>query len=355
MSGLIFELAQHACVVAGERSNERWCERERAQALQTEQQPQGRALPMLARVRVRQGGQRPAPGGQRHVKGSHAPDQAPAVDAAGTIRQAHACSTARRSSAATRSLTPSRQRDPPRTRGRGSTLVLDRLTGTKRRPATRCPPGQRRAIGERRAHVLAVSRGRERGPLPSAHRRGSAGRPVGEDLNPRDTRVLPSAALLDAAGVAYRIRVISRDGSFPELRWTSSTCAGQDERGEPTSLREVVARLQDYEPATAIARVTIAANRGSRHLSTSCLRAELERLSTSPIVLNRRLRELVAQRVSRDGPTMSEIAIRCGAGQARQPRQRQRVRRAGWLAVSANSPREARASRRRGSAALCSR
>ncbi len=42
------------------------------------------------------------------------------------------------------------------------------------------------------------------------------------------------------------------------------------------------------------------------------LRDEFERLCTSPIVLNRGLREAVLDAVERRGMTMSEIALRCG-------------------------------------------
>jgi len=47
-------------------------------------------------------------------------------------------------------------------------------------------------------------------------------------------------------------------------------------------------------------------------VSTTVLRAELERVLESPIVLNRGLREAVLARVRKGELSMSEIAIRCG-------------------------------------------
>ena len=47
-------------------------------------------------------------------------------------------------------------------------------------------------------------------------------------------------------------------------------------------------------------------------VSTSVLRAELTRVLESPIILNRRLREVVSERIGGPALSMSEIAIRCG-------------------------------------------
>jgi len=190
--------------------------------------------------------------------------------------------------------------------------VIDRLAGTHADPrvVAHLASDEPRKNAELvcSLYVADESRGRCRALTAEDLRAAS----VGESPAHVDVRVSPDTALLDDAGVAYRIRVIAPDGSFPRLRWTRCTLAGRDEAGEPISLRDVVARLEDYEPATAITRAAIAAHRASRDVSTYCLRAELERLSASPIVLNRRLREVVNQSMSRDRLTMSEIAIRCG-------------------------------------------
>jgi hypothetical protein len=128
-----------------------------------------------------------------------------------------------------------------------------------------------------------------------------------------DSKASPDTQMVDSDGVVYRIREISDDGSFPELRWTRSPgSAGQDEPFEVLTLREVVARLQDYEPARTITSAALAVHHDNRCLSTCRLQAELERMTTSAIVLNRGLREAVQREVARGELSMSQIAMRCG-------------------------------------------
>jgi hypothetical protein len=128
-----------------------------------------------------------------------------------------------------------------------------------------------------------------------------------------DRKASPDTQLVDSDGIVYRIREISDDGSFPELRWTrSSGNASQDEPFEVLTLREVVARLQDYEPARTITSAALAVHRDNCCLSTCRLQAELERMTTSAIVLNRGLREAVQREVARGELSMSQIAMRCG-------------------------------------------
>jgi hypothetical protein len=82
------------------------------------------------------------------------------------------------------------------------------------------------------------------------------------------------------------------------------------------SVREVIARLESYEPVRSLTtRALMLQTRAETRaeiVSTTVLRAEIERVRESPIVLNRGLREAVLQRIEREGLSMSEIAIRCG-------------------------------------------
>jgi hypothetical protein len=139
-------------------------------------------------------------------------------------------------------------------------------------------------------------------------------RPVtGADFDVAPTPEAPDVCrehqLRDANGTVCRIQAVALDGRFPELRWTRSILP---ERSETVRMREVVARFEDYEPARTITANALAAHDTDCTLSTSCLTAELMRLTESPIVLNRRLREAVQARLARGDLTMSEIAIRCG-------------------------------------------
>lgn len=61
-----------------------------------------------------------------------------------------------------------------------------------------------------------------------------------------------------------------------------------------------------------IAAITTADCR--REVSARALHAELTRLSSSPLVLNRGLREALQRTLARGEVSMSEIAMRCGRG-----------------------------------------
>jgi hypothetical protein len=122
----------------------------------------------------------------------------------------------------------------------------------------------------------------------------------------------PPTPLLDAEGHLYRIRELTTDGSVRELRWTRSCHPGCEEDFDVLTLRDVVARLEDYEPARTITTDALAVHCQDRLLSTRRLHAELERLTASSIVLNRGLREVIQHTVARGKVSMSEIAMRCG-------------------------------------------
>jgi hypothetical protein len=78
------------------------------------------------------------------------------------------------------------------------------------------------------------------------------------------------------------------------------------------TLRDVLAHFEEYEPMRQITVAARARLHPDARVSTVALRGELARVNASRIVLNRGLREAVAQRVARGELSMSEIAIRCG-------------------------------------------
>ncbi|MFI5009982.1 MAG: hypothetical protein ACHQDY_06880 [Solirubrobacterales bacterium] len=127
-------------------------------------------------------------------------------------------------------------------------------------------------------------------------------------------------ALLDRQGCAYRLSPADTGRSIPELRWHRLCPAGSSEQGvcepvgagEPLGVREVVGALESYEPIRSLTVRALERHHGDPSLSTYTLRAELERLDASRIVLNRGLREAVAAAVASGSVSMSEITIRCG-------------------------------------------
>lgn len=116
---------------------------------------------------------------------------------------------------------------------------------------------------------------------------------------------------VDRLGFSYCLERLETGMSIPELRWCRRAAA-QTPRPDPVSLREVIARVQSYEPMRALTCQAVALESCQGAVSVTVLRAELARVLDSPIVLNRALREEVMCRVERDELSMSEIAIRCG-------------------------------------------
>jgi hypothetical protein len=118
---------------------------------------------------------------------------------------------------------------------------------------------------------------------------------------------------LEVGSYAYRLEPLSTDMSIPELRWHRYLLNGDAmDTPEPISVREVIARTEDYEP---VCTLTLRACSGHRHdpsVSVVVLRAELERVHASSIVLNRGLRQAVLAAMQAQNLSMSEIAIRCG-------------------------------------------
>ncbi|HXA55135.1 MAG TPA: hypothetical protein VNV37_09725 [Solirubrobacteraceae bacterium] len=127
-----------------------------------------------------------------------------------------------------------------------------------------------------------------------------------------ESAVLQHTPLLDGEGYCFVLRELVAGRSVPELRWARSRLHGEQESSELVTLREVVARLEDYEPARALTIEALAAYREDPSCSTCTLHDELQRLQVSTLVLNRGLREAVLAAVKYRGLSMSEIALRCG-------------------------------------------
>jgi hypothetical protein len=192
----------------------------------------------------------------------------------------------------------------------GSVLVVDRELGGG---------GDRRLL----AH-LAADEPPENAAVICADYLANAGRDSRRcrALAEEDTRrapLEPCAALLaqpaaepyDAGGRRYAIAPLAGRMSIAELRWCWRSAPTES---SPTvvSLREAIARLEAYEPLCALTEHALARHSEDCRLSITVLRAELQRVRESPIVLNRRLREVLVARVETREVSMSEIAIRCG-------------------------------------------
>jgi hypothetical protein len=126
---------------------------------------------------------------------------------------------------------------------------------------------------------------------------------------PDQERVAWDTPLIAGIGRTFQIREADATG-VTSLRWSELDASTGE--AQVVSLRHVVGRLEDYQPAVAISRAAIEVFRRDTAHSVVALRTELDRLMNSRIVLNRRLRELVQSTVSREQATMSEIAMRCG-------------------------------------------
>lgn len=122
----------------------------------------------------------------------------------------------------------------------------------------------------------------------------------------------PPTATVDARGYAHRLRPVKRERSVIELRWCRRRRGCSTGRWEPVGLREVIAALESYYPVRGITAAAIAYHRNDPTIALRQLRSEYRWLCTSPVVLNRALREAVLCAIDRDDLSMSEIALRCG-------------------------------------------
>ncbi|MGA2453640.1 MAG: hypothetical protein ABSG93_08995 [Solirubrobacteraceae bacterium] len=195
----------------------------------------------------------------------------------------------------------------------GSALVIDRLTATH---------DDARLV----AHLAAdepVQNAQIVGSLYLTDKRSCRCRRLTEHdlqmapLFAEETHIAPAreqetesntARLTDKSGFVYRLESAPSGMSIPELRWRRTT---PGRAPEVVSVRNAIASLESYEPVRSITAAALASCSCDPTISTSVLRVELERVDTSPIVLNRGLREAVLAAVGH-GASMSEIAIRCG-------------------------------------------
>jgi hypothetical protein len=116
---------------------------------------------------------------------------------------------------------------------------------------------------------------------------------------------------VDRLGRRYRLQPLQTGMSIPELRWCRDQHPVAPGASEPVSVREAIAAIESYEPVRALTVRALSLHDGV-DVSTAVLRAEIARVRQSPIVLNRRLREVVLEHVARGELSMSEIAVRCG-------------------------------------------
>ncbi|TMK98225.1 MAG: hypothetical protein E6G34_11265 [Actinobacteria bacterium] len=113
-------------------------------------------------------------------------------------------------------------------------------------------------------------------------------------------------------GDAYRLQPRGDGRSIPQLRWRRHGPGREGGELQAVSLRVVIGALESYEPALALTRAALERHDRDPDISISVLRVEYERATTSPIVLNRGLREAVQELLARGELSVSEIAIRCG-------------------------------------------
>ncbi len=74
----------------------------------------------------------------------------------------------------------------------------------------------------------------------------------------------------------------------------------------------MIGSLESYDPVRPLTAQALACHGRGRAVSVAALRAELDRVNASPIVLNKGLRQAVLAAVTDRGLSMSELAMRCG-------------------------------------------
>jgi hypothetical protein len=132
------------------------------------------------------------------------------------------------------------------------------------------------------------------------------------DENGRDLMDSDDALPIGHDGNLYRLSLIRGNRCIRQMRWCRVATESDDRCAEQVSLREVIGAIECYEPIRALTEQAIRRHDNDSSVSVTRMRSELERLDSSPVVLNRRLRETVLDVVDRGGTSMSEIALRCG-------------------------------------------
>ncbi|HEV2980807.1 MAG TPA: hypothetical protein VGX51_05205 [Solirubrobacteraceae bacterium] len=149
---------------------------------------------------------------------------------------------------------------------------------------------------QRRLRCRALTRGDLHGP------------PEGQPSAPTNLEHT-AKQFADDNGVSYVLAATANGQQPVQLRW--HRCVPHYS-AKPLTLRQVIGALQSYEPARSLSEGAIRARSDRSEVSLAQLRAELDRLQGSHIVLNRGLREAVLDAVKHNDVTLSEIAIRCG-------------------------------------------
>jgi hypothetical protein len=152
--------------------------------------------------------------------------------------------------------------------------------------------------------------------------------PPGESRRAELERCLQQSIEVD--GHTHRLRRVHNGRGAVELRWCRRPCAHPAESWEPLRARELVAALECYEPVRTSTAAAIDRHRDDPAVSVRQLRSEYRWLCTSPVVLNRALREAVLRALAGGELSMSEIALRCGA--IKRDRSGKRSGETSWLA-----------------------
>ena len=193
----------------------------------------------------------------------------------------------------------------------GSVLVIDRDATTH---------GDRRLVAHLAADEPRINAAVACSDYLSQNRNRRCRRLTPEDLHvapfaqerPRQPAGHDGEEVCDEQGNVYRLQPCVEGIAIPDLRWHRVPAPGQTGEAQLVSLRDVVAGLERYRPMRALTARALVEHRADPRLCTATLRAELERLERSPIVLNRGLREAVLVAVEEQEISLSEITIRCG-------------------------------------------
>lgn len=200
----------------------------------------------------------------------------------------------------------------------GSTLVLDRLAGTltdQRLVAHLAADEPAENAGIVASLYLAEEKGGRRCRLLTAEDLQSAPYAPVESraaVEPKGAGRASSEQLVDRHGRGYRLALARCGSAISELRWQRHPPDGECGCPQVVTVRKAIGSLESYEPVRALTAEAVKAHATDRAVSVAVLRAELDRVCESSVLLNRGLREAVLAAVGKRGLTMSEIAIRCG-------------------------------------------
>jgi hypothetical protein len=217
----------------------------------------------------------------------------------------------------------------------GSVLVVDRdatTLGDRRLVAHLAADEPAANAGVVCRHYLRDPRGRRCRPVTPEDLLAAPFSEGGVQVDPELCSAPPpeTVELLDRRGYVHRLEAFNAGMLIPELRWRrlaagnelgESADRPESDRSEgdrpesgrqPESVRDVVGCLESYEPVRTLTAEALALHREDPAVSVAVLRAELQRLDASRIVLNRGLRRAVVVALRTRGLSLSEIAFRCG-------------------------------------------